>query len=102
MPTNDWKYHWYDEWDEQIVSYAATHEIPYYNFIPLADEIGIDWNVDTYDAGVHLNVYGAEKLTAYFGAILANSLGLESHKDDAALAQVWQQKLDAYYAERGD
>lgn len=101
-PTNDWKYHWYDEWDEQIVSYAATHEIPYYNFIPLADEIGIDWSVDTYDAGVHLNVYGAEKLTAYFGAILANSLGLESHKDDAALAQVWQQKLDAYYAERGD
>lgn len=101
-PTNDWKYHWYDEWDEQIVSYAATHEIPYYNFIPLADEIGIDWNVDTYDAGVHLNVYGAEKLTAYFGAILANSLGLESRKDDAALAQVWQQKLDAYYAERGD
>ena len=101
-PTNDWKYHWYDEWDEQIVSYAATHEIPYYNFIPLADEIGIDWNVDTYDAGVHLNVYGAEKLTAYFGAILANSLGLESRKDDAALAKVWQQKLDAYYAERGD
>ena len=101
-PTNDWKYHWYDEWDEQIVSYAATHEIPYYNFIPLADEIGIDWNVDTYDAGVHLNVYGAEKLTAYFGEILANSLGLESRKDDAALAKVWQQKLDAYYAERGD
>lgn len=101
-PTNDWKYHWYDEWDEQIVSYAATHEIPYYNFIPLTDEIGIDWSVDTYDAGVHLNVYGAEKLTAYFGAILANSLGLESRKDDAALARVWQQKLDAYYAERGD
>lgn len=99
-PTNDWKYHWYDEWDAQIVSYAAQHGVKYYNFIPLADEIGIDWSVDTYDAGVHLNVFGAEKLTLYFGEILVNELGLENHKNDPTLAAVWQEKLNAYYAER--
>ena len=99
-PTNDWKYHWYDEWDEQIVNYAATHGLAYYNFISLAEEIGIDWQSDTYDVGVHLNVFGAEKLTAYFGAILASDHGLTSRKDDAPLSAVWGDKLNAYYAER--
>lgn len=99
-PTNDWKYHWYDEWDAQIVDYAASHGLAYYNFIPLAHEIGIDWQTDTYDVGVHLNVYGAEKLTSYFGAILARDHGLTSRKDDAELFAVWETKLSAYRAER--
>lgn len=99
-PTNDWKYHWYDEWDAQIVSYAETHGLAYYNFIPLTDEIGIDWQTDTYDVGVHLNVYGAEKLTAYFGKLLAAHHGLTDRRDDAVLSAVWQDKLTAYYAER--
>ncbi|MBR3893557.1 MAG: SGNH/GDSL hydrolase family protein [Clostridia bacterium] len=101
-PTNDWKYHWFDEWDAQIVAYAAEHGLRYYNFIPLADEIGIDWSTDTYDAGVHLNVFGAEKLTSYLGEILVEECGLESRKTDAALSEIWQKKLDAYYAERNE
>ncbi len=55
-PTNNWKYYWYDEWDEQIRTYADRHQLSYYNFIPQAEEIGIDWSTDTYDGGVHLNV----------------------------------------------
>ncbi len=101
-PTNDWKYHWYDEWDAQIETYAASHGLRYYNFIPLAEEIGIDWSTDTYDMGVHLNVFGAEKLTSYLGAILVEECGLESRKSDAALCETWQRKLDAYYAERNE
>ena len=99
-PTNDWKYHWYDEWDAQIVSYAESHGLAYYNFIPLAEEIGIDWQTDTYDVGVHLNVFGAEKLTSYFGEILTARHGLTDRRDDATLSAVWQEKLTAYYAER--
>lgn len=99
-PTNDWKYHWYDEWDEQIVSYAARHALQYYNFIPLAEEIGIDWNTDTYDAGVHLNVFGAEKLTSYFGKILRDACGLTDNRVNSHLSVVWKEKLDAYYADR--
>lgn len=99
-PTNDWKYYWYDEWDAQIADYARTHGLNYYNFIPLCEEIGIDWNTDTYDAGVHLNVYGAEKLTSYFGRILTEELGLESRASDPALSAVWEQKVARYYLER--
>ena len=99
-PTNNWKYYWYDEWEEQIVAWANEKNVDYYNFIPLDGEIGIDWSTDTYDAGVHLNVYGAEKLTSYFGAILAKELELEDRRGDAALSAFWQEKIDAYYAER--
>lgn len=99
-PTNNWKYHWYDEWDGQIKDYADTHGLDYYNFIPLGDQIGIDWQSDTYDGGAHLNVYGAEKLTSYFGAILADTYGLENRSADAELSALWQTKTDRYYAER--
>ncbi|MBQ8310098.1 MAG: SGNH/GDSL hydrolase family protein [Clostridia bacterium] len=99
-PTNSWGYYWYDEWDAQIIDYAAKNELDYYNFIPLAEEIGIDWSTDTYDAGVHLNVYGAEKLTDYFGTILAETYGLEDRRGDEALSDVWEGKLKTYYKER--
>lgn len=99
-PTNDWKYYWYDEWEPQIVEYASANGLAYYNFIPLAEEIGIDWQTDTYDVGVHLNVFGAEKLTSYFGEILAERHGLTDRRGDATLSAVWTEKLNAYYAER--
>ena len=99
-PTNDWKYHWHDEWNAEIEAYAAEHGLRYYNFVDKTDEIGIDWSTDTYDMGVHLNVYGAEKLTSYFGEILREELKLEDRRADAELASVWQEKLDRYYAER--
>lgn len=101
-PTNSWRYYWYDEWDEQIVAYAAEKDVDYYNFIPLCEEIGIDWTQDTYDAGAHLNVYGAEKLTSYFGKILAETYGVENRQNDASLSAVWTGKVNAYYTEKNE
>ena len=72
----------------------------YYNFIPLCDEIGIDWSRDTYDGGVHLNVFGAEKLTSYFGKLLAERHGLEDRRGDEALCALWQEKLLTYEKQR--
>ncbi len=99
-PTNNWKYYWYDEWDAQIRDYADREGLRYYNFIPLEEEIGLDWNTDTYDGGVHLNVYGAEKLTAYLGRILSEELGLPDRRNNTDTAALWQAKCDAYYQER--
>ncbi len=95
-PTNSWGYWWYDEWDEQIVEYANENELAYYNFIPLCDEIGIDWSIDTYDAGAHLNVYGAEKMSEYFGKILLDNHGVESRKNDTATAEAWSKHVETY------
>lgn len=95
-PTNSWGYWWYDEWEEQIVDYSQQHGLAYYNFIPLCDEIGIDWSTDTYDEGMHLNVYGAEKLTKYFGKILVEKHGIQSRKNDPEASAEWEEHLRIY------
>ncbi len=99
-PTNFWGYYWYDEWEQQISDYAEEKRLAYYNFIPKAEEMGIDWNEDTYDGGAHLNVYGAEKLTSYFGSILQSVHGLEDHRAEESLKAVWELKTARYDQER--
>ena len=96
-PTNHWKFWWYEEWDEQILAYADEYGLDYINFIPLGDEMGIDWSTDTYDEGMHLNVYGAEKLTRYFGKILAEEYDIEDRRSDGELASRWESRVTAYY-----
>ena len=99
-PTNNWKYYWYNEWELQIVEWANEKDVPYYNFISMEGEIGLDWNTDTYDGGIHLNVYGAEKLTAYFGEILVEEYGFTDRRGNAELDAVWAEKLAIYQKER--
>ncbi len=99
-PTDSWAYFWHDEWDEQVREYADTHELAYYNFIPLTDEIGIDYSTDTYDEGVHLNVYGAEKMTEYFGVILKENHGFDGVSHSEAEKAAWDGRVAEYYKER--
>ncbi|MCM3628167.1 SGNH/GDSL hydrolase family protein [Paenibacillus glycanilyticus] len=88
--------HWYDEWDTQMEQYAATHDLTYINFLRHMDDAGIDLKTDTYDAGLHLNVYGAEKLATYFGAFLTDTYRLQDHRTDETWSGIWQKKIDFY------
>ena len=99
-PTNSIRYYWYPEWDAQMVDYAAANGIVYYSMVGLDDEIGLDWSTDTYDKGLHLNVYGAEKLTSYFGKILAENHSMPDHLIDSELSAIWEERITAYYNER--
>ena len=75
--------YWYDQYDAQIEEYAAKHGLSFYNFLDNVEEIGIDYQVDTYDAGLHMNLSGATKLSAYFAKILSEKHGLPDHRGDA-------------------
>lgn len=90
---------WYDQWELQMEDYAAEHGLKYYNFLEMTEEIGLDFTQDTYDAGLHLNLSGAEKLSRYFGEILIRDCGLASRRGEEALEQRWEQKLADYRAE---
>ncbi len=98
-PTNVRNYWWYDEWDKQIVKYADENNLSYYNFIG-NEEIGIDWSHDTYDRGMHLNVYGAEKMTLYFGKILSENHNLESQKGNDEILNIWTEKYNKYISQK--
>lgn len=91
--------YWYDEWEEQVEAYAAGHDLKYYNFLEVTDGIGLDYSTDTYDAGLHLNLSGAEKMAHYFGKILTDECGLESRRGEEYLEADWQKKREAYEAE---
>ena len=91
--------YWYDEWDAQIEEYAEENGLTYINFLDWSDDIGLDFSTDTYDAGLHLNVYGAEKLSRFFGKMLAELIEVPDHSSDTELQVIWQEKTDAYYAE---
>lgn len=88
--------HWYDQYEQQIVDFAAEHGLRYYNFVEQIDRIGLDFQADTYDAGYHLNAAGAAKLSDYFADILADEHGIPDHRQDAAIAAVYDDKLKAY------
>ena len=88
---------WWDEWDKQIVEYAKNKNIPYYNFLDCQEEIGIDWSKDTYDTGLHLNVYGAEKLSSYFGKILRDDYNIPDRRNDKDINALWSEKCKTYH-----
>ena len=88
--------YWYDEYDAQIEDYAEANGLKFYNFLDYTEEIGIDYSTDTYDGGLHLNLSGATKLSAFFADILSGQHGLEDHRQDSAIAAVYDEKLRLY------
>lgn len=90
--------YWYDEWEQQIVEYAENNNLEYINFLTLQDEVGLDWSTDTYDAGLHLNLSGAEKLSKYFGKWLVDNCSLADLRSDSELAASWNEKRIRYNA----
>ena len=90
--------HWYDEWDIQVAEFAKKNDVEYINYIPLQDEIGLGMSKDTYDAGLHLNTSGAEKMADYFGAWLTENYDLTDYRSNEKYAAIWQEKVDFYNA----
>lgn len=87
---------WYDEYNEQIQSYADQYGLRFYNLLDHVEEIGIDYTTDTYDSGLHLNLSGATKLSRWFAQVLSESHGLQDHRDDPAVAERYDEKLRLY------
>ena len=77
---------WYEEWDRWLEDYAEKNGVEYINAIPRMEEMGIDLGTDTYDGGIHLNVYGAEKYTRWLGQHLMDRGLVEDQRQDPVLA----------------
>ncbi len=98
VPTDSWRYPWYAEWSEEIEKYADDRSLDYYDLTESISEIEIDPARDSYDGGLHLNVYGAEKTTRFFGEILRGYIPHAS--TDEREERIWTEKLELYYKER--
>ena len=90
------EYGWYPEWDENIQEFADANGVTYLNFNDYKDEMGLDLNTDTYDAGIHLNIFGAEKLSAFFGDYLVDNYDLTDYREVPEVAAVYAEKIEFY------
>lgn len=88
--------YWYDQWEVQMEEYAAEHGLQYINFLELTEEMGIDFNTDTYDSGLHLNLYGAEKMSRWFGRWLTENTAVEDRRGQTPYAEIWAEKSETY------
>lgn len=93
--------YWYEEWDAQIKTYAAEHEIRYLNCVN-NDEIGLNFQTDTFDGGLHLNVAGAEIYSNFLGRWLQNEIGISDLRDDGELVQAWSTKAADYEEKKSE
>ncbi len=94
-PTDSWLYPWYESYDRELLEYAEHHKLFYYNLMNASDEMELA-TVDTYDGGLHLNVFGAEKVTVYFGKVLSETHNISGYDGGDA----WSRKLERYYNDR--
>ena len=92
--------YWYDEWEVQMEEYAAAKGVEYINFLELTDEMSIDFNTDTYDSGLHLNLYGAEKMSHWFGQWLNEHTDVEDRRGQQPYEDIWNAKSAAYAARK--
>ena len=89
--------HWFDEWDEQIIEFAEQNDLIYINFLGYITEIGLDFSQHTFNAGFHLNVFGAEVMSRYFGQILLDEFDLTDRRGEADTAAHWNEMAEQYY-----
>ncbi|MBP5181284.1 MAG: SGNH/GDSL hydrolase family protein [Clostridiales bacterium] len=88
--------HWYEQWDEQVRDFADQNGVPYINYIYLRDAIGLDMSTDTYDAGLHLNLSGAEKFADYIGEYLVSHYDLTDYRQVPEVASLWENDILFY------
>jgi hypothetical protein len=87
---------WFPEWDTQMIDFAAANGLTYINLLNHMDELAIDFNTDTYDAGLHLNLYGAEKLSRYLGKVITELYKLTDRRNEPDTAARWAVKSVEY------
>lgn len=87
---------WYESDNEQVTAYAEKYKLPYINFYELLEETGIDFETDTYDGGLHMNLNGADKLSEYLGGLLREQYGIPDRRNDPVLSAVYAEKTSFY------
>ncbi len=88
--------YWYEQYNDQMVEYSEKNNIDFYNLKEVAEKIEIDYSTDTYDAGLHLNLNGATKLSKYFSRLLKENYDLKDYRKDSKINAIYQEKLRQY------
>lgn len=70
---------------QQVAELAAANDVPFLNFIEDASPLGLK-DIEDFKDGPHLNIFGAEKLTAYLGSYIRDHYDIPDRSSDTAFA----------------
>ncbi len=93
MPnTKNWNYKKHNS----VKKFADEENIEFLDLNAAKDELKIDWNTESRDAGDHLNYAGGLKATQYLGNYLNNKQILQDHRNDETYSKEWNEDLAKY------
>ncbi|MBQ6128595.1 MAG: hypothetical protein IJI51_02940 [Lachnospiraceae bacterium] len=83
---------WSNALDDELAGIAGEYGISYTNYDKLNDKIGLDFAVDTPDAGSHLNSKGAAVFSTYIAKTIASDYDVTDRRGDNKYAGYWSKK----------
>lgn len=84
---------WSEGFDRDIEEIAEENGITYINFDKYNEEIGLDYSVDTPDAGSHLNSTGAVKFSKYLGKYIMENYDVSDRRSEDHYKRYWERKI---------
>ena len=87
---------WGTDLDRQISGIAEEYGVSYVNFDEYNDAIGLDYKKDTPDMGSHLNTFGADKFSDYFGNYITSNYKVSDRRGDAKYSKNWDEIVRRY------
>ena len=82
---------WSRDYDRQIEEIAAEYGVSYVNFDDHNDDIGLDYSVDTPDAGSHLNSTGAVKFSEYLAGYIKDNYSVSDRRTENKYVSNWNE-----------
>lgn len=80
---------------QQVASFASENGIPFLNFLEDDSMLGID-PYNNYKDGVHLNMWGAQKLTSWLGNYIREHYDIPDRSDDGDYSAVMADLVPRY------
>lgn len=90
---------WNKTKSEEITNWANKNDITFIDMNLLVERLEINWDTDTKDAGYHMNIYGAEKISAYMSKYLKENYKLPDHRADTNYEH-WNEDTKIYMEEK--
>lgn len=88
---------WNDARHNTIQQYAESIGVTFLDLNEHITEIGINWDTDTRDKGIHLNAFGAQKTSIWLSDYLKQNYGLTDHRSDDSYSG-WNTSYQKYLA----
>ncbi len=81
---------------QAVKDYCSGKSITYLDFSEHPEYINIDWTTDTRDGGVHMNTYGAKKVSDFLGQYITDNYDIPDRRKDEKLAKRWDSDYRRY------